>query len=90
MHFDFCDWEDEDDPRSNTRHIAHNGVMPEEFEDVLSSVDRHDVEPSRSHPENMTCHGETGDGRSLRIVFELDESDDFVYVRPVTAYDSED
>jgi hypothetical protein len=90
MHFDFCDWEDEDEPQSNTRHVEHSGVTPEEFEDVLAAADRSDVEPSRSHPENMTCCGETSDGRTLRIVFELDESDDFVYVRPVTAYDSED
>jgi hypothetical protein len=90
MHFDLCDWEDENDPRSNTRHVDDNGVTPEEFEEVLASADRRDVEPSRSHPENMTCVGETSDGRRLRIVFELDEADDFVYIRPVTAYDYED
>ena len=90
MHFDLCDWEDEGDSRSNIRHVGHNGVTPEEFEEVLTAVARRDVQPSRSHPENMTCAGETNEGRNLRIVFELDESDDFVYVRPVTAYESEE
>jgi len=65
-------------------------VTPEEFEEVLTAVARRDVQPSRLHPENMTCAGETNEGRNLRIVFELDESDDFVYVRPVTAYESEE
>jgi hypothetical protein len=90
MYVVFCDWEDESDPVSNTRHVGHNGITIEEFEQVLAAVDRQDVEASRSHPENMTCVGETFDGRLLRIVFELDESDDYVYVRPITAYESED
>ena len=34
MHFDLCDWEDEGDARSNTRHVGNNGVTPEEFEEV--------------------------------------------------------
>ena len=56
----------------------------------MTAIARRDVQPSRSHPENMTGLGETSEGRNLRIVFELDESDDFVYVRPITAYDSEE
>jgi hypothetical protein len=90
MYFDLCDWEDESDSHSNTRHVGSNGVTPEEFEEVLTAVARRDVQPSRSHSENMTCHGETSEGRPLRIVFELDESDDFVYVRPITAYECEE
>ncbi len=85
MHFDLCDWENDGDSRSNTRHVGHNGVTPKEFEQVLTTVARRNIQTSRSHPENMTCVGKTNSGRNLRIVFQLDESDDFIYVRHVSA-----
>ena len=31
----FVDWDDEDDPGSNVRHIAEHGLTPDEVEDVL-------------------------------------------------------
>lgn len=87
MYFDQCDWDDEGFDRGNTRHVAHNGVTRDEFEEVLESIDRGDVEDSHSGPGHLTAVGETEKGRELRIVFELDESPDFVLVRPITAYD---
>lgn len=87
MHADFIEWEDEGDPRSNIRHMAAHDVTPEEFVEVLDAAHRSDVEPSVTHPSNWTVIGETGAGRTIRIVFELDESDDFIYVRPITGYE---
>jgi hypothetical protein len=87
MHFDHVDWDDESFDRGNARHVAHNGVSKAEFEEVFEVVDRADVEPSHSGPGHLTAVGETEAGRELRIVFELDESPDFVMVRPITAYD---
>ncbi len=89
MYFDHVDWDPDDFDRGNTRHVAHNGVTPEEFEEVLEVVDRDDVEPSNSGPGHLTAAGETAEGRRLRIVFEADESPDFVMVRPITAYDAD-
>ena len=40
--FDFIDWDDEDDPRGNVRHVAENGVSAEEVEEVLESPDATD------------------------------------------------
>jgi hypothetical protein len=91
MHADYIEWEDEDDPRGNIRHMAANDVTPAEFEEVLGAARRRDIEPSASHPENWTTVGETSRGRTLRIVFEMDASDpDFLHVRPITAYEPED
>lgn len=85
-----CDWDDEDFASGNTRHVAEHGVTPEEFQEVLDAADRRDVGSSKSDPTHMTIVGETRDGRSLRIVFELDEDDDFAYIRPITAYEPTD
>jgi hypothetical protein len=70
--------------------MAANHVTPAEFMEVLDAAKRPDVEPSVSHPENWTTIGETRRGRALRVVFEMEESDDFVYVRPITGYEPED
>jgi hypothetical protein len=70
--------------------MAVNEVTPAEFMEVLDAARRSDVEPSVSHPENWTTIGGTRRGRALRIVFEMEESDDFVYIRPITGYEPED
>jgi hypothetical protein len=91
MHVDYIEWDEDDDPRGNVQHMGHNGVTPEEFLEVLDAAHRDNIEPSVSHPENWTTTGETVAGRTLRIVFELDEADpDFIYVRPITGYEPED
>ncbi len=87
MQYDYCEWDDESDPTGNTRHVAHNGVTPEEFQEVLDAAPRRAILPSNTDPDNMTWVGETLAGQELRIVFVLDEDDDFIHVRPVTAYD---
>ncbi len=35
MEFDFVEWDAEDDPRGNVRHIADNGLSVDEVEDVI-------------------------------------------------------
>ncbi len=87
MFWDQCDWDPEGFDRGNTRHIAHNDVTPVEFQEVLDAIDRDDVEPSESGPGHLTAVGATSAGRPLRVVFELDESPDFVLVRPIAAYE---
>lgn len=88
MHADHIEWEDDSDPKGNVRHMAANDVTPEEWVEAFDAADRRDVEPSVSHPENWSVIGETAGGRTLRIVFEMDDSDpDFIYVRPITGYE---
>jgi hypothetical protein len=62
-------------------------VTPEEWQEVLDSAPRRDIEPSESDPDHWTYLGETSRGRTLRIVFILEEDDDFIYVRPITGYE---
>jgi hypothetical protein len=84
MQYDVCDWDDA--PRANRDHVADNGVTPEEWQEVLDSAPRRDIEPSESDPGHWTYIGETRGGRTIRIVFVMDEGDDFVYIRPITGY----
>lgn len=35
IEFNFIEWDEEDDPNGNVLHIALNGLVPEEVEDVL-------------------------------------------------------
>jgi len=48
MHYDAVDWDDEEEEGGNTRHIAANGVSPNEFEEVLDSIHCRDVVSSHS------------------------------------------
>ena len=35
MDFDFVEWDSDDDPIGNARHIADNGLSMDEVEDVI-------------------------------------------------------
>ena len=35
MDFDFVEWDSDDDPIGNVRHIADNGLSMDEVEDVI-------------------------------------------------------
>jgi hypothetical protein len=86
MYCDSIDWDEMDASGSNTRHVADNGVTQDEFEQVLDAIGPADVEESLSDPEHATALGETDDGRTLRIVFELTIDGGFILIRPITAY----
>jgi hypothetical protein len=86
MYYDFIDWDDEDVSGSNTRHVADNSVTQDEFEQVLDAIVSDDLEESISNPDHATALGETEEGRTLRIVFELTIDDGYILIRPITAY----
>jgi hypothetical protein len=67
--------------------VAEHGVTQEEWQEVLDAADPADVEPSESDPDHWTCPGETGLGRTLRIVFVMEGDEDFLYIRPITGYE---
>ena len=83
---DFVEWDEEDDPEGNVRHIAANGVTPAEFEQVLEGGGRGGVSRSSGRPFKR---GWTEGGKHLQIVFERDDDDGFLLLRPVTAYEVE-
>lgn len=80
------DWDDDDDPRGNTRHIAENGLTRGEVESVLLDPDAL-IDQSRSTGRPIVF-GETTTGRFIAVVFE-ELCDDPEVVRPITAYEVE-
>jgi hypothetical protein len=80
-------WDDEDDPRGNVQHIAHNGISMEDFESILTGP-RSRRGRSRSTGRRTTWGG-LPDGREIVIVYEIESTDPLI-IRPITAYEPED
>jgi hypothetical protein len=81
--FDFIDWDDEDDPRGNVRHIDANGITVVEFEEVLNDP----ATPTRSRSSGRPAKvGWTSTGKHIIVVYEVEDDGGFVIARPVTAY----
>ena len=86
VRYDFIEWDEEDDPEGNVRHIAANGVTPAEFEQVLDGSGREGVSRSSGRPFKR---GWTEGGKYIQIVYELNDDDGFLLLRPFTAYEVE-
>jgi hypothetical protein len=78
MPYYFFAWDDEAE-----RHLAANGVTPEEFQSVLENPHREAVSRSSGQP---IAFGWTTDGRYLACVYDLVDE----VIRPVTAYEIEE
>jgi uncharacterized DUF497 family protein len=79
------DWDDLDDDWGNTAHIAEHGLTPEEVEAALvDETTTFDVSDSSGRP---IAFGNTGAGRYIAVVFELQSLADPLVIRPITAYD---
>ncbi len=87
MHVDYFDWDDDDFDRGNTRHILSAGYEPDDIEDaILAHQGRVLKSTSTGRPLILAnVHGE-----ETYIIFEVEGDDDFVIVRPVTAFSAED
>jgi uncharacterized DUF497 family protein len=83
--FDFVEWDAEDDPRSNLRHIADNGLTPDEVEDVLNSYDLYAA--TSNSTGQPVVFGRTRTGKSIIVVFKRTEENRVVVIRQVTAYE---
>ena len=78
------DWDDAEDDRGNTAHVAEHGLTPEEIESALfDEMTTFDVSDSSGRP---IAFGNTGTGRFILVVFEVYLVDPLI-VRPITAYD---
>ncbi len=85
LHDAMVDWDEPDDARGNTAHIAEHGLTTQEVEFAL--IDEHttfDVSDSSGRP---IAFGVTGTGRFIAVVFELLSLADPLIIRPITAYD---
>jgi uncharacterized DUF497 family protein len=86
MTFDFIEWDELDDMRSNTAHIAEHGVTQDEVQEVLTTVPDSKVFRSRSSGRPAVI-GDTAAGRTLFVAFERRKEGGDILITPVTAYD---
>ena len=77
-------WDLDDDPDGNVAHIARNGLMREEVEDVLFDDDS-DTATSRTSGEKITF-GYTSTDRYIAVVWQH-VMDDPLTMRPITAFE---
>jgi hypothetical protein len=88
MHVDYFDWDDEDNPKGNTRHITSAGYDPLDIEDAILGH-AGPIELTRRTRRPM-IRATAPDGEEIIIVFEVDADDEVVVVRPITAFPRED
>jgi uncharacterized DUF497 family protein len=79
------DWDDPDDKRGNTAHIAEHGLtLDEVVSALLDDQTTFDVSDSSGRP---IAFGFTDTGRFVAIVFEVLNLDNPLVIRPITAYE---
>ena len=88
MDFDFIEWDEEDDPRGNTWHIADNGLSIDEVEEVM-------LDPGSLHSRSRSSRrpgviGRTSLGKEIMVIHESSKDAGINVVRPVTAYEIKD
>ena len=85
LHDALIDWDEPDDERGNTAHIAEHGLTPEEVESVLfDPAATFDFSDSSGRP---IAFGNTVTGRFIAIVLEILNLADPLIIRPITAYE---
>ena len=85
--FDYIEWDAEDDPRCNTKHIADNGLSQTEVEDVLDDARSRGVQ-SRSSGRPAVI-GETSTSKTIIVVYERHKDAGIVVILPVNACEIE-
>jgi uncharacterized DUF497 family protein len=88
MDFDFIEWDSENDPRSNTRHIADNGLTIAEVEDVVYDPRSRSVQSRSSRRPALI--GQTSTGKMIIVIYERFKDAGIVVIRPVSAYEIEE
>jgi|SRR4051812_38718402 len=77
-------WDDADDPKGNTAHVAENGLTPEEVDEIILD----DSLPAAfSHSTGRPCKfGWTSTGVHIVVIWE-EILDDPRMLYPITAYE---
>ena len=79
------DWDDPEDDRGNTAHIAEHDLTPDEVEPPLFDANAtFDVSESSGRP---IAFGSTDTGRFVVIAFEVLNLVEPLIIRPITAYE---
>lgn len=79
------DWDEPDDEAGNTTRIAEHGLTPDEVDSALfDEGTMFDLSDSSGRP---IAFGTTNTGRFITIVFEIQNLEDPLVVRPITAYE---
>ncbi len=87
MDFDFVEWDREDDPRGNVRHVADNGLSIDEVEDVIFDPKSRPVQSRSSRRPALI--GQTSTGKTIIVIYERHKDAGIVVIRPVSAYEIE-
>ena len=88
MEFDFVEWDGDDDPRGNSRHIADNGLTVDEVEDVIYDPRSRPVQSRSSRRPALV--GQTSSGKTIIVIYERHKDSGIVVIRPVSAYEIEE
>ena len=79
------DWDDADETRGNTAHIAEHDLTTFEVESAL--FDENTTFDLSDSSGNTIAFGNTDTGRFIAVVFEVLNLSDPLIIRPITAYD---
>jgi len=88
MEFDYLEWDTEDDPRGNVRHIADNGLSVDEVEDVVYDPRSRPIRSRTS--KRPALIGRTSTGKTIIVIYERHKDAGIVVIRPVSAYEIEE
>lgn len=83
--FDFIEWDEPDDANGNVAHIARHSITVDEVEEVLQSDEGQDS-ISRA-TGRLVRFGWTSTGKHLIVVYIVEVDENFVLIRPITAYE---
>jgi len=88
MDVNHFDWDEESNEKGNRRHVQSTGYDPEDIEEAI--LDHQGPVGLTRKSRRPMIRAAMANGEDIIIVFEIDAIDDFVVVRPVTAFPMED
>jgi uncharacterized DUF497 family protein len=88
MDFDFLEWDSEDDPHGNGRHILDNGLTIDEVEEIIYDPQSRPVQSRSSRRPALI--GQTSTDKTIIVIYERHKDEGIVVIRPVSAYEIEE
>jgi hypothetical protein len=85
LDFDYIEWDDEDQIRGNTWHIAASDLTPDEVEGVLRSPEPDaDTTDRTGRP---AVFGYTSTGKYIIVIYDVSDEGGVIVIRPRAAYE---
>ena len=88
MDFDYLEWDSEDNPRGNVRHIADHGLSVDEVEDVIYDPRSRPIRSRSSRRPALISR--TSTGKMIIVIYERHKDAGIVVIRPASAYEIEE